>query len=639
MHASGYPAEPIIEETDGKRGVREKFNNDDDGDDDDEDEDDEDEEVDISLSDTEAVVGVGGRDSFDDRRSIASLSDDVSVLSTSASSTTTTSRVPGHSVLRRPVPLISTATFTSLSSGHGGRMSNPPLGSSSSSRHAGLSRMRRGSTSSRKSLADNSSKVSLILEDSASTSSKSSRTSKLMKKASSASLSSLASKAKASSTDLAKSSTSLNRRSHTNPLGLSKSRFSFLQRHSSAGSTPEIPNPVLTGGARQQLTHHLYKVLPSASDSQNAPHNGGGSSNSSSNSSSTSLSSTPTNSSANLSQQAIFLPSKPEHKIAMKSPADGKLSLDVRRLSISSQQGGPLSPFSSTPASITSSDKHKHHLKLRSRKEGHSGMILSSSSSNSKLTSDAGSIYSFNPASPAIAPYVPSALQKSISTIDVKNLSYKDINKISGDQALEEIWPFLCAPVMPLFAGEGLRVPVEDLNKLVLLHTKRRIAERDPSTLISEVKDMFKLGVSVFDNTSTLLSYSDVDIVNHVVNLWKFYHSTVLPYIEAVFLPLQLEFEGSGVIMTKDGAKKFWAKQKGQSVKMNSIKKMSLASFRDWIVLPLYARLKGMFLFISSTCICVLLLYSCALRSIRVFDHHNALSSTPVHALVGSHPV
>ncbi|KAK9321702.1 HbrB-like-domain-containing protein [Lipomyces orientalis] len=507
---------------------------------------------------------------------------------------------------RRMVPPLATTKFTSLSQQHS--LSHPSTAASVTHARHGLSSLRRNSTSSH----NNTSAVSLILESTAAVGSSSkSRTNKLRKKGSSTSLASITGKSKNSSGATGSSSTAgafgARTREHS---GLSKSRFFFLQPKHSAPPPPPPP-PILTGGPRQQPHHNKILLSESATGA------GGDSSGSSSASSTASLSSTPSNAIgqnllASASQQALFVPtSKPlangegtgserHHKPRKSplSPLDGRpsLTLDVRRLSISSQASPPsyYSYPSSTTLTGTTDKHHKHHLLLRPRKDSHPGTILSSSSSNSKLTSDAGSIYSFNPASPAYASYTPYGLQKSISALDVKTLSYKDINKI-GEQALEDVWPFLCARVTPLFTGDGLRVPVEDLNKLVLLHAKRRISERDPGTLINDLRDLLRLGIAAIDPAPQVQSVTDNVLVEHVADLWHFFQASVLPYIQAVFVPLQLEFKGVGSVMTREQATKFWERQKVQPTKFNNIKIMALVSFRDWIVLPLYLRLEKAF--------------------------------------------
>ncbi|KAK9370114.1 HbrB-like-domain-containing protein [Lipomyces kononenkoae] len=587
-------------------------------------------EDDDSLSDSDAESASGtippisrvqsNDDSVDlaPQQSIESSTDSLTTLGSSTSavvsnvsnpsiapsaSTASANAVPG-----RVVPQLATTKFTSLSHQHSLSQSSVATSNANATSRHGLSSLLRNNTSSQR----NASAVSIILENPATASSSSkSRQNKLRKKGSSTSLASLTRKSKSGVVGSSSTAGSFGAlaREHS---GHSKSRFSFLQlKHSVPPAPPPPPPPILTGGPRP-LPHHTKSV---PSDAVAAA--GGGSSGSSSGSSTPSLNAAPSNapmqnSLANSSQQTLFVPTSKLHmngestggdrhhkpRKSPISPLDGRpaLSLDVRRLSINSQAStAPPYSYGSTTTLIAPTDKiHKHHLLLRPRKDSHQGTILSSSSSNSKLTSDAGSIYSFNPASPAYAPYAPYGLQKSISALDVKTMSYKDINKI-GEQALEDVWPFLCARVTPLFAGDDLRVPVEDLNKLVLLHTKRRISERDPTTLINEVRDLLRLGVSALDPAPQAQSVTDIVLVEHVADLWQFFHTSVLPYIQAVFVPLQLEFEGVGSVMTHEQASKFWERQRVQSIKFNNIKAMTLMSFRDWILLPLYMRLQTAF--------------------------------------------
>ncbi|KAK9465802.1 HbrB-like-domain-containing protein [Lipomyces arxii] len=502
-----------------------------------------------------------------------------------------------HSVLLRAVPSLASTKFTALAQQYQSRQDldsavpEPDSVAAAPPAHklGGFSAFRHNTTGSHR----NSSTVSLILEDtSSSVSSTKSHANKLRKKVSNTSLVSLTGKSKNSSTALstmASTAAVFGARARNQS---TKSRFAFLQ--SKSQTPPPPPTPVLTGGPRQHSSHH-YRVLPSDTTGSGRVSPASSDSGSSTTSLSSSQSTLGQNTSADASQQTLFTStSKNDGGKLRKSSAPAMesrpvLTLDVRRMSVGSQPSPP-TPYAST-ATLTER-QHKHHLLLRPRKDSHQGMKLSSSSSNSKLTSDAGSLYSFNPSSPANAPYAPYGLQKSISTIDVKNLTYKDMNKIP-EQALEDVWPFLCARVTPLFTGDGLRVPVEDLNKLVMLHTKRKIAERDPAGLITDVKDLLRLGISAFDMTSRLQSSVDSEIVERVSELWTFYYASVLPYVRAVFVPLQLEFDGAGSLMTPEQAIKFWERQKVQPVKMNNIRNMVLASFRDWVVLPLYLRLKS----------------------------------------------
>jgi len=85
-------------------------------------------------------------------------------------------------------------------------------------------------------------------------------------------------------------------------------------------------------------------------------------------------------------------------------------------------------------------------------------------------------MYSFAPSSPSTSAFtnvggLAGQSQKTLaSAYDFKHVvggSTQDKDQ-TADQVLEDVWPVLKSRVLPLFAGEGLRIPVEDLNKLVV---------------------------------------------------------------------------------------------------------------------------------------------------------------------------
>ncbi|EWC48703.1 hypothetical protein DRE_00008 [Drechslerella stenobrocha 248] len=282
-------------------------------------------------------------------------------------------------------------------------------------------------------------------------------------------------------------------------------------------------------------------------------------------------------------------------------PSPSKLGTPLPRIpsSVSNSDGSRRPSFTSTISDTlysssppTSSHSHKHHLLLRGRKE----QPLSSANSNSKLISEGSSIYNFNPSSPSAANFAVSttvtAGQKTLVTnADIKHVvgvvSGKD-KDAAGDQVLEEVWPLLKSRVLPLFAGEGLRTPVEDLNKLVIVHIKRQVEKKAAILLIDDVQTLLDHGMALLDNASSSLSkLTELRLIPRLVELWNFVFSTVLPYFEAVFLPLQQEFKGIGTVLSPREARELW----GAADQRLDLRRMTLTSYRDTIILPLYSRL------------------------------------------------
>ncbi|KAF3911427.1 hypothetical protein ABW20_dc0104079 [Dactylellina cionopaga] len=186
--------------------------------------------------------------------------------------------------------------------------------------------------------------------------------------------------------------------------------------------------------------------------------------------------------------------------------------------------------------------------------------------------------------------------QKTLVTnADIKHVvgvvSGKD-KDVTGEQVLEEVWPLLRSRVLPLFAGEGLRTPVEDLNKLVIVHIKRQVEKKSAILLIDDVQTLLEHGMALLDNSSSSLSkLTDVRLIPRLVEIWNFVFSTVLPYFEAVFLPLQQEFKGIGTVLGSREAREVW----GTADQRLDIRRMTLISYRDTLILPLYNRLHTIF--------------------------------------------
>lgn len=324
-------------------------------------------------------------------------------------------------------------------------------------------------------------------------------------------------------------------------------------------------------------------------------------------------------------------------------------------------------------------EKPKHHglrqkLKLKD-KDDHHHLPLSSASSNSRPldANNPTSLYSFAPSSPGPT----SGFAKSVSGLDLRHAgralrekkkeeranasnflepvpsrgesepgdlaglglatsmsghsaagSYTSATAYATDPALREIlsgfglhnmtaddaWDFLKAKILVIFEGEDVRVAVEDLNRLVSIHVQRCVQRRDPSILIEDLDELFQTGFLSLNHT--LRNIPDERLVPHLVNMWVFVFGKVLPYMQAVFLPLDLEFKGRGsVLTTPQAAAEFWGVlpswDHGSTFSSSpptdghdgitpagdelEVRRTLLISFRNTVILPRYNVLKATF--------------------------------------------
>ena len=175
------------------------------------------------------------------------------------------------------------------------------------------------------------------------------------------------------------------------------------------------------------------------------------------------------------------------------------------------------------------------------------------------------------------------------------------INGLSPDDA----WPLLKARVLLIFEGEDPRPPVEDFNALVTVHIKRCIHKRSPIILIEDLNELLSTGFGSLDQT--LRHVPDDRLIPHLVEMWLVVFTTILPFLQAVFLPLYLEFRGSG-IMTSAQAAEFWGVMLPDEMNTKSpdhrnipilgeleVRRITLLMFRDIVILPRYEALMAIF--------------------------------------------
>ncbi|EMR10615.1 hypothetical protein PNEG_01318 [Pneumocystis murina B123] len=175
-------------------------------------------------------------------------------------------------------------------------------------------------------------------------------------------------------------------------------------------------------------------------------------------------------------------------------------------------------------------------------------------------------------------------LQKSFTSFDIKHITSKEN---LDNHVVNDVWPLLCTKTLPLFKREGLMVPVEYLNKLVRLHIEKRCNEKRLDLLINELHEFIEGGIKVFD--VNLSSFSDEKLISRLVELWSFFFTAIIPYVEAIFLPLQTELDLEWTTYT-------YIKNSLENKIDLDVKYIMLTKFRDNIILPIYERLELIFI-------------------------------------------
>lgn len=188
---------------------------------------------------------------------------------------------------------------------------------------------------------------------------------------------------------------------------------------------------------------------------------------------------------------------------------------------------------------------------------------------------------------------VPSSSSHAASSSASSNLQGFGLNNMRSEDA----WDFLKAKLLVVFDGDELHIPVEDLNGLVIAHIQRCIVKQSAPTILEDLREFLRTGFTSLDQT--LRNVPDHRLVPHLVDMWLLVFGKLLPYMQAVFLPLDLEFKGHGSLMTPQEAADFWgaSPDSTDSAFGNEfdVRRIVLLSYRDNVILAHYEALKSTF--------------------------------------------
>lgn len=165
----------------------------------------------------------------------------------------------------------------------------------------------------------------------------------------------------------------------------------------------------------------------------------------------------------------------------------------------------------------------------------------------------------------------------------------------------EDAWAYLKKLVSRFFINEDIRLPIEDINRVVQMHLQLCAHKRIPEVAVDDLRDLLASGFSSLDQT--LRTAGDDRFLPALVDIWLFTFTSVLPYIQAAFLPLDMELSGQGTIFSVEQAREARSNAKASTNGKTSsrvagdlnIRILVLKSYRDIVILPRYETLKTIF--------------------------------------------
>ncbi|RDB24719.1 Target of rapamycin complex 2 subunit bit61 [Hypsizygus marmoreus] len=204
--------------------------------------------------------------------------------------------------------------------------------------------------------------------------------------------------------------------------------------------------------------------------------------------------------------------------------------------------------------------------------------------------------------------HLPSALAPPITTApSVSSLPAPGSQASLASASTSDPWGALHVHVLPLFNGEPLRIPIEDLNVLVKRHIQA-VVSSSPSkalaTLENDASELIASGMVTLN--AKLMGIDDEKLVARVVEIWGFFWDQVLTYVEGVLLPLQTDSLLSSLYRTpkphhratspgRQGTKGSVSSSLSNAIPASTshidVRSVALRSFRDKVILPLFSRL------------------------------------------------
>lgn len=124
--------------------------------------------------------------------------------------------------------------------------------------------------------------------------------------------------------------------------------------------------------------------------------------------------------------------------------------------------------------------------------------------------------------------------------------------------------------------------------------------------IIEDFRDIITTGFQSIE--PRLRNLNDDEIIPALVKMWKLSYLNILPYLMAVFLPLDLEFEGHGPLMSPAAARDFWGALSLSSLSnggknptpvpayyLLSVRRIALTTYRDVMILPRFDKIMHLF--------------------------------------------
>ncbi|CAA20712.1 Target of rapamycin complex 2 subunit bit61 [Schizosaccharomyces pombe] len=151
----------------------------------------------------------------------------------------------------------------------------------------------------------------------------------------------------------------------------------------------------------------------------------------------------------------------------------------------------------------------------------------------------------------------------------------------------DETWLIVESEVCSLYSGEALHYSLEDLNGILILHLQALIRDTKMNEFVGHLETLFRKATKCLSDS--LSPVPEELFLNRIIETWLFFFSSVLPYVQGVFLPIKTKlFDEQEKTQLPYEVNEFCSTNRE---KLN-VHRLALMTFRDYMVLPIANRIQ-----------------------------------------------
>lgn len=132
----------------------------------------------------------------------------------------------------------------------------------------------------------------------------------------------------------------------------------------------------------------------------------------------------------------------------------------------------------------------------------------------------------------------------SVANSSTLTLTSSTTNLVASPGSWSEPWQNVCLQTLPIFHGDEIKLPIEEVNDLLSDHIKRSLEKSPARALDSLAKDLYAVcatGMYALNARLDVPVGDEVHLLERLVEVWKYFYRRILPWLQGCFLPMQTD--------------------------------------------------------------------------------------------------